>query len=220
MAVTLDAAQSDHYRSVGIDNEYTIVSGAFVLPLAEAPPTDAAELQDWTPFVVVQAHSPYRLRTFRYNAQKARTPPVLPAPVTQGAYTFLGGTVSLPHPSVQTDRSFTWDADVTYLFAEGCAHNANTGFVIGTSLDAFDIQLQNQNYQSYGDAPNNVRQSGVGPKSGWAIGKTIDLSNPMWNYAEPSYYPAQLLSAEMVGGPTAYPTITGFPVGNALTGAV
>jgi hypothetical protein len=77
------------------------------------------------------------------------------------------------------------------------------------TLDAVQQQLDNQAYQNYSDAPQTIREGGVGPKAGWGLAKTIDLSDRNWAYSEPSYFPAQLLSAELVSGPTAYPTISG-----------
>jgi hypothetical protein len=207
MSTQLDAAQADHYRNLGVQNTYVFASGAFVLPLAEEAPTNPSELQTWVPFTVVQAHAPYRLRQYQYTAAKDRNPPVLPAPESQGAYTFLGGVLSLPHPSVQTDGSFRWEGVVNYMFAEGCRSDSTVGFVIGNTLDALVNQVDNANYQNASDAPPNITEGGVGPKAGWAIGKQIDLNSAGWVYPEPSYYPAQLLSTEMICGPTVYPDL-------------
>jgi hypothetical protein len=204
----LDAAQTEHYKSLEMASNYAFHPGSFVIPLAEEVPTNPVEAQSYVPFVVVQAHAPYRLRNVQYNAVKNRNPPVIPAPVDQGAYTFLGGTVNLPHPAVQTDGSLQWGVFVNYLFAEECRSDTTVGLVIGNSVDALAIQAQNVNFQNYSDAPPNVTGGGVGPKAGWTLAKLINLNSPSWSYTEPSYFPAQLFSAEMVGGSTTYPEVT------------
>lgn len=205
----IDAAQSDHYRSLGLENDYTFVSGTHILPLAENPPTDPVELLDWVPFAAVKVHADYRIRNFRYSAAKERTPPIMPAPADQGAYTFVGGTLNLPHPMVQSDGSTRWAATASYYFAEGCASNSTTGFVIGISVDALSQQVDNVPYGTgVTNAPANVQDGGIGPKAGWVLGRLINLDYPSWDYREPSYYPAQLLSTEMLCGPVAYPDLS------------
>lgn len=209
MSTHLDAAQSDHYRSLGLENDYAFVSGTHILPLAEDPPTDPAELAAWKPFVAVKTHADYRVRNFRYTAAKERTPPVMPAPADHGAYTFVGGSLSIPHPAVQSDGSVRWTATANYLFVEGCASNTTTGFVIGNSVDALPQQVENAGYAGNAtDAPANIQQGGVGPKAGWVLGKLINLDYPAWDYREPSYFPAQLLSTEMICGPAYYPDLS------------
>lgn len=215
MSTRLDAAQADHYRSLELDNEYTFVSGRVILPLAEDPPSDPALRANWKPFVEVDVHADYRMRNFKYNASKERTPPVMPAPASQGAYTFVGGTMHIPHPSVQPDGSTRWNATANYFFAEGCASDSTVGFVLGNSLDALASQYDNANYSgSTSDALPNITQSGAGPRAGWTLAKQIDLENPAWDYREPSYFPAQLLSTEMLTGPLFYPNLS-FTVGQS-----
>jgi hypothetical protein len=204
----MDAAQAEHYQGLGLQNDYQIMSGQFLIPLAEDAPTDPEELAEWTPFVMVQAHAAYRLRRFQYSVTKHRNPPILPKPADTGAYKFLTGTVQLPHPSVQSDGSYTWTAATNYVFAEACVSNSDTGFVIGSTLDAFPNQINNQQYQTTADAMANVSESGTGPKSGYGLAKTLDTNSPHWSYGEPSYYPAELLSADLVIGPISYPSIT------------
>ncbi len=208
MPTKMDAAQAEHYQGLGLQNDYQIMSGQFVIPIAEEPPEDAQELAAWSPFVMVQAHAEYRLRRFSYSAAKHRNPPILPKPADVGAFKFLTGTVQLPHPSVQTDGSYTWTANINYVFAESCVSDSNTGFVIGSTLDAFTTQVNNQQYQSVQEAPANITGSGIGPQSGWGMAKNIDTNAPSWSYSEPSYYPAQLLSSDLIVGPTHWPAIS------------
>lgn len=207
MAV-MDSGQSDRYRKLGLTNDYSVYSGKYVLPVAEEAPTDPAELASWVPFDVVAVHAPYRLRVFAYNVDKEQNPPVLPAPEDSGAYKFLAGVYTLPHPSVQTDNSFRWSANVLLTFAEQCASNSDTGFVLGNTVDATQSQYNTAGLgggvSQNSDAPANVRLGGVGPKVGWVLGNQINLLTASWQYNEPSYFPANLLSSELVAGPTAY----------------
>jgi hypothetical protein len=204
--VVLDAAQSAHYLDAGISNVYELYSGQFVLPLAQAVPTNTT---NFVPFVVVQAHAPYRIRNFNFSAKKAVTPPVLPVPDNQGSYSFLQGTVHLPHPICNPDGSFTWNANTSYRFAEGSVSNSTSGFVLGMCLDAFQRQVDNQSITGINTstAPLSITQGGVGPQVGWSVASNINITSPSWSYAEPSYWPAQLFSYSMVSGPSYYPTV-------------
>lgn len=204
----LDGYQAELYNAAGMDNEYTILAGVFVIPLAEAVPTDAVELSTWKPFVAVQAHAPIRLRAYSYAAKKERNPPVLPTPGDSGAYTFLGGSVGLPHPTVRPDGSYLWSVSASYLFAEGAASTSESGFVVGGLFNPFRSQLEGPGAASVSDAPAPIREGGVGPKVGWNLAKGIDLNSPYWTYPEPSYFPAQMFSEDMVCGAGEYPPIT------------
>lgn len=223
MAV-MDSGQADRYRKIGLVNDYSVYSGKYVLPVAEEPPQTAAELAVWSPFDVVTVHAGYRLRVFSYNVDKEQNPPVLPAPADSGAYKFLAGVYSVPHPSVQTDNSFRWSAEVLLTFAEQCASNSDTGFVLGHTVDATQSQYNTkdlgggvgQNLQ----APANVRLGGVGPQVGWTLGGQINLLSNNWQYNEPSYYPATLLSADLVSGPTAYNDIPLSGISSAAVGII
>jgi len=212
MAVKLDGAQAGRYNNANLSNQYVVNSGTFVLPVAEEAPTDPTELANWKPLVVVKAHAPYRLRKVNYAAKKEVTPPILPAPEDSGAFVLLTGSVSLPHPKVRPGGDFVWTGATEYYMAEVAPVNSEAGMVLGGLFDAFDLPTQAVTGAGVGiglgvagnSLPTSVRESGNGPKAGWVAAQSIDLNNPAWDYREPSYFPSQLFSSDLLCGINGY----------------
>ncbi len=199
----LDGPQAPRYNNADLLNHYAIETGVYIMPVAEAPPTDPVALANWKPFVEVRLHAPYRMRKVSYTAQKDITPPIIPEPADSGAYTFLAGSVSIPHPKVRPNGEFCWTVATDYFYAEASPSHSESGFVLGGIFDTFDTPGQGLG-ASASDAPASVREAGADVKAGWYLAKSIDLNNPAWSYSEVAYFPAQLFSSDMISGVQGY----------------
>lgn len=217
-----DARQAGNYTRGGNANEYTFVSGLCVLPLAEDPPTDPAELADWSPVVVVRLHAPYRIRNFSTLVEKEKNPPPLPAPQDTGAFVFLGGSITIVTNFDNTFRNYTWDAAASLQFVENCVSRPQDGLVLGTLPYAETVNREN--VVNYGTSlhplvegqvtytPSGaLKQAGAPVKAGHNMGVAI-VSNPVtgelvnngWGYNNATFYPGVLFYSDLPnGGPTA-----------------
>lgn len=194
----LDEAQHRFYEQAGTENEYTIEPGVMLLPVAgtsEAP-------------VIVRVHSPYRRRTVRYTAKKSTTPPVLPCPTDAGPFTFLGGTLSAPFPSLNTDGRAEWAVSTEFEYVENMAFTQpeTTGYVLGSlpfALKTQELRTGTFGYISSSES-SVVGQAGITARTGANIEAMIDLTDPNNAYDEPAYLPASFLSTALVLGPANY----------------
>jgi len=200
MAFTLDQEQVGLYKDYPFTNNYTLMSGRFVLPVALDNPTTTE-----SPVDVIQAFTPYRMRTLSFAADKEGTPPLFPAPSTSGAFTFIGGDLTLPAPAPQANGRFRWSGSGEYVFVSTAQQEATLGFVIGqrpfvyASQDDLPINDQSQGI------PREVSLAGRGPKTGYLLGQAIDLTSPLYVYDEPSYLPKTFFSTDLLNGPQTYP---------------
>jgi hypothetical protein len=198
-----DEWQSPQYGpNGGIDNEYQLVEGVAVLPVAETPPSDDTQLASWSPVDVIRLHAPYRVRTARVSATKSNTPPVLPTPKSQGSFKFLGGNMVFPSPSLNSGLSaFDWKAEATYQFVENCVSRPQDGFVLGQL--SFTYQTQVENLAAWGNpiAPQfgAVATAGKTTLCGYYAATLIDTyANQNWTYCEPSYWPGTIFNDGML----------------------
>lgn len=202
----LDQAQAELYTRAGWTNEYEFHPGVMILPVAEAPPSNPLLLADWSPVVAVPAHAPYRSRNVTYSARKTNSPPMLPTPTDSGAFKFVGGSVAVPYPTLGVNGLYEWDATAQYTFISTANNAAGDGLVLGGP--PFVTTIQAQNVLAGGNlagAPADVVQSGVGPKVGYSIAKTLNVNDPNYSYSEPTFLPATFFSTDMVTGPSTYP---------------
>lgn len=203
MSNKLDGYQVDLYNSVAQKNDFTLVSGQFVLPVATNDPDEDA-------VVVVRAHKDYRLRTLSFSAEKENNPPVLPSPQNIGGFSFLGGTTSIPYPTLTPSAGFKWSVATELTFVEtGAIDLVSDGYVLGSLPWVYAGQLDNQQYAGYPSqsAPDSIQEAGLGPKAGYVLAANLDPSLEGWSYAEPSFFPGTLQSSDLVNGPTLYPTL-------------
>lgn len=199
-----DHKQSLRYGKYGLLNTYDIKSGLFVLPVAEEPPTDPEELKNWSPVVVVRAHSDYRMRHVAFDAEKSDSPPVIPSAVDSGAFTFIEGSLNLPFPQFGTNpASHVWSATGVYSYVETSGKaTPDAGYVIG-SLPFMTVS-QYDNYMLYGEPVANtggaVDEAGGDVRVGNVLQNSVDFSTGLYRYDSVSYFPSVFLSEGMVNG--------------------
>lgn len=202
MSYRLDQEQIDFYQTGGVADDYELVSGVFELPLA----VEAAAGQ--SPVVVVEAHAPYRRRVIRFGFTKQVTPPVVPKPVSSGAFTFVGGSLSIPSPTPNLNGSFEWTVTGEYIFVSTVNVGDDDGYILSGPPLVYPSQIQSQTGSgTQSSQPEDVQVAGIGPKVGWQEGQQVDLTNPSYSYNEPSYLPAIFFSESLIAGPDSYPNL-------------
>lgn len=192
-------------RGVGTVNNYTVVPGACILPLAEDPPTEETELQTYSPVVVLRLHAPYRVREVVYDTKKNTNPPVLPSPADAGAFVFTGGTLMFV-PHLTTDiTTMKWDVLTSYTYVENCPHRVEDGFVIGSP--PYPDRISNMNKTQYGVPPGPqvgaIAQAGQDALVGWQMDQVVvvpNLGTGAWIYNAEAYFPGSLFSDSLVNG--------------------
>jgi hypothetical protein len=202
-----DAQQAGLYTQQGIQNEYLLVPGACVLPLAEDPPQGQGQLAAYTPVVVLQLHAPYRVRTAAYKSDKTNNPPPAPSPGDTGLFVFVGGSVQIGNTINTTYRNYDWQVGTVYTYVENCVSRHQDGFVLG--LPPFLWESSRQNVLNTGIPPapqvGAVSQAGYDPRIGVAQGNAIVANqignlNDQWGYNVSSYYPGTLLYDHLTNG--------------------
>lgn len=186
-------------------NDYTLMSGVCVIPVAEEPPEDPEELKTWSPVIKLQLHAPYRIRNAKYIARKNNSPPVLPSPGDTGKFIFLGGSVSFLN-APNSASNFDWSCNAAYSYVENCVSRTLDGFVLGTI--PFQLMSQTQNQQAAGGSPTipygAISEAGLDAKVGWLQSAT----GPTY-YNTPSYFPGLffndgLMNADLGAVPTQF----------------
>ncbi len=68
---------------------------------------------------IVTIHDPYTIREVKFNATRRTRPPIIPAPETLTGSTFLGGSVTIPLPQINTQEgTYNWAVGGGYRFIE------------------------------------------------------------------------------------------------------
>lgn len=196
MQASLDQEQTQLYGDYGLNNSYTFVSGAFALPVA-------TEDEDESPVDVVQAFKAYRVRNVSFAAKKNATPPVVPAPESVGAFSFLGGEINVPAPVPTTNHSFQWEVGGELMFV--CTAASSEGLILGNRPMIFEQQAVLPIASSNAGMPDDVQTAGRGPLVGYVLGQAIDLTSPFYTYPEISYLPQTFMSTALINGPATYP---------------
>lgn len=198
MSYDLDQYQVDLYKNGGTNDTYSWATGTFVLPLAVTASADQE------PVVVVQAHAPYRLRTVRFRYTKQHTPPKLPKPVSTGAFTFVGGAMTVPAPTPNINGTFEWQAAGQLNFVSAVYNDDSDGYILSSPPYVYRSQ------QGWGggssNAPLDVQEAGIGPKVGWYLGNSLSFTDPSYAYNEPTYLPGGFFSEDLLNGPSDYPS--------------
>lgn len=196
MATVLDQEQTQLYADYGMDNAYTFVSGTFALPVADEGDTES-------PVDVVTAFRPYRIRNLSFSAKKSSTPPVIPAPESVGAFSFLGGEISVPTPLPLPNYQFQWEVTGQLTFI--CTAADSDGLILGNRPMIFEQQTAVPVVAATDSMPEDVQQSGRGPIAGYQLGQQLDLNNPNYLYPEITYFPSVFFSTSLLSGPASYP---------------
>lgn len=202
----VDQVQANLYRSHSLNNEYTLLSGKFSLPVAEEPPVDPGELASWSPVVVVAAHAPYRLREAVFEVQKNGTPPMIPSPEDTGAHKFLGGSLYFHGPQIDPQASgFVWTVTGSYIFAEYVRSDPGDGFILGSF--PFETSLSQFPKNTFGT--NTVPQFGAVTLGGgdvraaFAESQSISFTNPLgYTYYSTSFFPGVHCNPGLLNGDT------------------
>lgn len=201
-----DLKQSHLYKDYEVVNSYSIEPGVLVLPVAEAEPTDPTELAAWSPVVVVQAFAPVRHRNVQWKADKKRRPPLLPAPADTGSSVFVGGGLTFSAPAFNLSSSdWNWTVEGAYSFVDSARHDYTDGFVIGGTPFPLQTQMDAAGAVPPAELPvGAASEAGTDARIGVTQGAAIDLSNPLWEYQCPSYFPGVLFSASILNGEVSY----------------
>ncbi len=199
-----DHLQAEMYEHLGLNDDYTVVSGTFALPIAEEPPTDTATLAEWSPVAIVKAHADYRLRTVSYEMTKKNNPPVIPKPESVGNMVFLGGTLSFPNPVLNQGLvAHDWTAAGNLIFVENNRSDPSDGFILTTP--PFTTTSQDSNFAIYSEplAPElgAVSEGGLDAKIGALLNETLDYNDPVFYiYSSTGLYPGYAFNPSMVNG--------------------
>lgn len=197
--------ESNNTRSngQGVTNEYTIVPGVCILPVAESAPCNPAELAEWSPVVVLRLHSPYRIRKVSYSGKKSRTPPILPSPNDVGAFVFTGGTLMFHAPEInQSMVSSDWPVETQYTYIENCPSRTIDGFVLGVPSYPMVVQQENLALAGGTGTPQfgAIAQAGQDAKVGWTLSQGLNLDYTNWTYNCQAYYPGVLFNDNLPNG--------------------
>ena len=208
-----DARQAGNYTGgLANVNEYTIVPGVCVLPLAEDEPNDLQELADYSPVVVLRLHAQYRLRKFNQIAGKERNPAPIAAPRDTGGFAFLRGAITIKSEVNATYNDLNWFVGCEYLFVENCTPVDALGNPLGLVLGMLPFQttIDASNEQRLGINPPDIGAAALGGAavtSGWIGGVLIanpqtGALNPNWSYSSQAFYPSQLFYTDLPNGGT------------------
>lgn len=210
-----DQYQPQLYDSTGAFDEYEIVSGLVVIPIAEQPPESQSELIDWSPVRVVRVHPEYRIRRTSFRNRKTGSPPVLPSPKSSGALIFLGGTLAFQQPQLNSSLvMYNWEGMGQYEFVENCRSSVDDGFLLTNKPFTQTIQAENQLAFQGGQqvALGAVAQAGDDAKSGYVLAQQTSLLTTNYSYSCPSYIPSLFFNEDLVNGAAPIVTpITGPP---------
>lgn len=185
----------NYLNGPGIHNNFRIVEGICILPVAEAPPTDPGEMASWSPVAVMRLHSPYRIRRSSFAATKQTRPPVLPAPGSEGKFEFIGG--SLDFATVPNGNLFDWYCGTEFVYVENCVSRTIDGFVLGTTPFQFPVQQQAELSTGTPSAssPGAISDAGGDAKRGFS-----DQNNGPNNYTAMSFFPGLFFNSELNNG--------------------
>lgn len=228
MGTPNDLVQADLYDGIGNANNYTMMPGICILPLAEDPPTDPTELANYSPVVIGKLHAPYRMRQFNFSEQKQNNPPVIATPKDVGAFVFIGGSINFMNQFNSTWWNSDWNVSGTYSYIENCVSRPQDGFVLG-STTPFSNDANIAAINMYPPNPSikigAIAQAGPSAQAGYLYGQYLvqgvvgsqtqgsqesGSSNgslqvalgirPAWNYTMSSFYPGTLLNDGLANG--------------------
>jgi len=205
---TQEAAAVNYYEGPSFANDYEIVEGVMVLPVAESPPESPSDLKSWSPVVKIRLHSPYRIRTSKFSAVKQNGPPVLPGPGDQGAFIFTGGSLAFSNVYVQ-DGVYNWNSVVVYQYVENCVSRTIDGFVLGTPAVPYPTTMMDFSLSTFSgspgfaggsgsptiNSPGAIAYAGEQAKTGWlnqAVGPDL--------YNFPSFFPGVFFNDGLMNG--------------------
>lgn len=205
--MSLDNYQGHRYNKTGTVNDYELVAGVYLLPVAESEDTTDPT---WSPVDLIQAHAPYRIRTLQFRAEKHASPPLMPAPADTGAFKFLGGNLAFMPPRVDANGGhLTWGSYGDYTFVENCRSSLSDGFVLGLNLP-FATTFQ-QGVSTVGENPAQygaISQAGNDARLGFVVGQQLSMTDPAYSYDVPSFVPAVFFDQNMANGQADLPTQT------------
>lgn len=201
-----DAGQLPNYQHYGSQNDFELMPGICVLPLAEDPPT-GDDLVGYSPVVITQLHAPYRLRKYIYNCDKSNNPPPIPEFGSSGKFVFLGGTISVGNTLNSTYSNFDWETGVEYTYVENCAIRSQDGLVLGTPpFSQLTSEINAENYENEPPEPavGAISYAGLDAVLGYwqgqeIVGFTGQLTSP-WGYNVSSFYPGTLFYSDLING--------------------
>lgn len=222
MSTPNDLYQAPLYNGIGQSNEYSLVTGVCILPLAEDPPTDPEELANYSPVIIARLHAPYRIRKYNSIAPKQNNPPVVPSPIDQGAFIFTGGVIQFVTKLNNTGLAYDWIVNTGYTFVENCVSRLEDGFVLGsvmpytTNSDQAGISAYGQTTPTIGAissaGPNAIAGYNLGnliapltddngpPQSGGSSDNLNTGMSPNWIYNLGAFFPGNFFNDQLVNG--------------------
>lgn len=195
-AYSVDSLPPLYYDGPNIVNEYKVVPGVCILPVAEEPPDDTSELKDWSPVVKLRLHSAFRVRNASFRAMKQNAPPILPSPVDTGAFIFTGGNLTFNNTYVNNGQ-FNWNCSTEFTYVENCVSRNEDGYVLGTP--PFFYPSQADAARAVGgspqvDSPGAIGYAGPDAKTGW----TYQTQLGPGGYNIISYFPGAFFNDQLM----------------------
>lgn len=202
-----DANQAGSYTGgAGNANEYAFHPGVCVLPVAEDPPEDPAELAAWSPVVALRLHAPYRTRLFKQTAVKEGNPAAVAAPGDTGAFVFLGGSMAVASKLSTALRTYDWSSEAAYHYVEACASRDASGNELGLVLGTLPYkEVVNRENEVYGYTPpplGAVARAGRAATVGYNMGLQLVAGQDgqlreTWVFNNQAFFPAELFYSDL-----------------------
>jgi hypothetical protein len=203
-----DTQQILNYNHYGSQNDYVVLPGVCILPLAEDPPT--TKLSSYSPVVIARLHAPYRIRKYTTRSDKVNNPPPMPQFGDSGAFVFINGVISLGNTLNSTYSNFDWEVGTEYTYVENCVIRAQDGLVLGTPpFSQNTSQINSEQYQGTIPTIGAVAYAGSDVLVGYWQGQQIVVGgsqgtlNGVWGYNTTSFYPGQLFYTDLANGGTS-----------------
>lgn len=193
---SVDAFPPLYYEGPSIVNDYKVVPGVCIIPVAEAPPQAAADLKDWSPVVNLRLHSPFRIRNATFRATKQNAPPILPSPSDTGAFIFTGGNLTFNNNYVNNGQ-FNWTCVTQFTYVENCVSRNEDGYVLGTPAFFYPSQAEAAGATGGSpqvDSPGAIAYAGPDAKTGWTYQTMLGAGQ----YNIVSYFPGSFFNDQIM----------------------
>lgn len=208
-----DYAQRHLYKRHSLGNGYTVDPGVFILPLAVAEPTTEEELKTFVPFVTVTAHAPILYRTTPFDTVKEGGPPKVPAPADTGTSVFVGGSVFIHGPQINSNCwTSTWEVEGEYAFAVAAPVSVElqNGLLLGSL--PFPTITQQGLTQAFnqGATPSagSLVTAGADAKACYSEAQSVNFGSDFYAVRGTTIFPGVFFDSSMLNGDTIAPQIT------------
>lgn len=168
----------------GIGSRWEYVSGLVEMPLAKSVSGAASS----APVRVLRVCAPYWKRHVEFSMQKQKNPPIIPSPVGTEDLPLVGATIDLPYPSMSGDGfSYDWSATGRYSYIQ--ADQFSVACATGLPTAVAPVITIGQMPGLHSTLGIKTSQDAIYP-----------TENPTWSFADPTVFPATLMSHQLVLG--------------------